>query len=59
MTPLMLAATEGRIDVLHLLLERKAVTDLRDYTGRTALMWARRTGKRTAIRILEDAGIRE
>ena len=59
MTPLMLAASKGWLDIIRLLLEHKAKSDVSDFTGRTAMMWAERTGKHAAIRVLQEAGVKE
>ena len=36
----MIAASQGRNEIVRLLLKGKADPSWRDYTGRTALMWA-------------------
>ena len=59
MTPLMLAASEDRLDVTRFLLQHKAKTDISDFTGRTAMMLAQRTGKPAAIRVVQEAGVKE
>ena len=59
LTPLMLAAGEGRLEVVQLLLERNADTGRHDYTGRTALNWAERNGRRPVVRALRAAGVKE
>jgi ankyrin repeat protein len=46
MTPLMMAANNGRTDAVKLLLKYKADTGKEDYTGRDALGWA---GNKTAV----------
>ena len=59
LTPLMLAAGEGRLEVVQLLLERNADTGRHDYTGRTALDWAQRNGRQPVVRALRMDGAKE
>ena len=54
-TPLMLAASLGRVGGLALLLKRGASPTLRDKQGRTALDRARETGSIESIRLLVTA----
>jgi ankyrin repeat protein len=49
----------GHLDVVQLLLATGANPNLRDYTGRTALMWADWNRKSIIARILRKAGVRE
>ena len=58
-TPLMIAASQGRNQIVRLLLQHKADTARRDYTGRTALMWAEWNRKPQIVKLLRAAGIRE
>ena len=58
-TPLMAAAKLGHLDVVQLLLARDADPKLRDFTGRTALMWADWNQKSTISRLLRKSGVRE
>lgn len=59
MTPLMMASSDGRIEILQILLARKADAARSDYTGRTAMMWAQRNSIRNMGRLLRKAGIKE
>ena len=58
-TPLMAAAKLGHLDVVQLLLTKGADAKLRDFTGRTALMWADWNRKSMIARLLRKAGVRE
>ncbi|HMF76621.1 MAG TPA: ankyrin repeat domain-containing protein, partial [Bryobacteraceae bacterium] len=51
-TPLMLAASLGRVDATALLLKRGALPALRDNHGRTALDRARETDSSETIQLL-------
>ena len=59
MTPLMMAASDGPIEIVQIFLDRKADATLGDYTGRTAIIWADRNSRRNVIRLFRRAGIRE
>ena len=58
-TPLMVAASQGSLESLQLLLAKGCDTTRRDYTGRTALMWAEWSRKNRIVRALKHAGVRE
>ena len=58
-TPLMIAASQGRNEIVQILLKGKADATWRDYTGRTALMWAEWNRKTNVVNILRAAGVRE
>ena len=58
-TPLIIAASQGRNEIVRILLQRKADSTRRDYTGRTALMWAEWSRKPQIVKILRAAGIQE
>lgn len=53
-TPLMNAAQEGNIDVMHILLDHKAQIDLADSDGRTALMYAALNSQLSAAKLLVE-----
>lgn len=55
-TPLHLAAKEGRLDVIEILLEHFAEVDLQDNDGDTALHLAAYNGRRQAIELLVSKG---
>ena len=55
----MAAAKTGYVDVVQLLLSEGADPKVRDYTGRTALMWAQWNRKLLVIQLLQNANIRE
>jgi ankyrin repeat protein len=59
MTPLMLAIKEAHPVVVETLLDRKPDLDVRDYTGRGALGWAREGRDRRIERMLRRAGARD
>jgi ankyrin repeat protein len=58
MTPLMLAVATDRqsIEVVRLLIARKADVNVRSLAGETTLDWARKIGNPVVIRALERAG---
>ena len=53
-TPLMLAVRESNEDVVRLLLERFAKRKEEDCTGKTALDYARATGQRRVVALMQD-----
>ena len=59
LTPVMLAAKDNRPDHLEILLTRSPDLNLRDYTGRSALGWARHGRDPSVARMLERAGARD
>jgi ankyrin repeat protein len=59
LTPLMFAASQGESEVARELLVHKADFARRDYTGRTALMWAERNGKAAVMSVLRRSGAKE
>ena len=58
LTPLMLAAALGQVDMLYLLIDAGARINGRDLQGRTALMWAVAAGQPTLVQALLKAGAR-
>jgi len=56
MTPLMLAAKNGRLIQAELMLQFKPDVSLKDYTGRGPLGWARQSRNPQIVRLLERAG---
>jgi ankyrin repeat protein len=58
-TPLITAAAKGQISAVQLLLDRKADATHRDYTGRSALMWAEWNRRNDIVALLRKAGVRE
>jgi len=50
----MVAAEEGHIEIVRLLLPAGAQRDDRDPSGRTALDYAEREGRREVARLLHD-----
>ncbi len=58
MTPLMLAAFDGKPETMRALLEAKAKTEQRTEDGRTALMYAAGWGDGVKVKTLLDAGAR-
>src|SRR6266404_8162310 len=52
LTPLMVAAQQGNIEMLRTLLERQARIDFMDFEGRTALQYAMAAEKRDAVELL-------
>lgn len=59
LTPLMLAASQGKRDALAALIESGANVNVRSAEGRTALMYASGWGDAACVRLLLDAGARE
>ena len=60
-TPLMIAAQQGRIDIIELLLdetlvETPAEVEFKDSAGRTALMYAAEARRLDAVNFLVDLG---
>jgi ankyrin repeat protein len=55
----MFAASQGESEVARELLVHKADFARRDYTGRTALMWAERNGKAAVMSVLRRSGAKE
>ena len=55
-TALILAAKEGKVDTLRILIEKKADIEAADSSGRTALWWAVRNGRSGASKLLLAAG---
>jgi ankyrin repeat protein len=53
-TPLMTAAAEGRVDVVHLLLAAEADANVEDKDGDTALSFARENGHAEIVALLEN-----
>jgi ankyrin repeat protein len=58
-TPLMIAAANGRVEVVELLLSHAADVTLRNADGETALSLARRHGYGEVERLLEAGGAKE
>ena len=58
-TALMVASRLGYAEIVKLLLARKADPNKPDFTGRTALSYARQSGKGTVENMLRSAGGRE
>jgi ankyrin repeat protein len=59
LTPLMVAAEAGQLQVVRLLLTRGADPDAREPDGRTALDLARAAGHRQVIALLQRAPVGE
>lgn len=59
LTPLIAAASRGHAYIVPILLARGADPGRRDFTGRSALMWALWSRKSAAVRALKKAGVRE
>ncbi|MBS41536.1 MAG: hypothetical protein CMM83_07460 [Rhodospirillales bacterium] len=55
----MIAASQGRAEIVQILLKSGVDTSRRDYTGRTALMWAKWNKKQIIVNLLRNAGVRE
>jgi ankyrin repeat protein len=55
-TTLMLASTNGRLEVVQMLLAKKAVVNAKDKNGRTALMLASQGGHEEVKKLLVKAG---
>ena len=58
-TALMIAARRGSVDLADLLLRYKADVNKTDYTGRTALSFARQANKQAVASMIQRAGGRE
>jgi ankyrin repeat protein len=58
-SPIMMAARQGHIETVQLLLERKPDLAVRNHSRATALSWARQYQQGEVARILENAGARE
>ncbi|KAL6690982.1 hypothetical protein J3F84DRAFT_404018 [Trichoderma pleuroticola] len=54
-TPLLWATTEGRDDVVKLLIEKGADVDANEH-GRTSLLWASKQGHEAIVKLLLEAG---
>jgi ankyrin repeat protein len=52
----MLASTNGRLEVVQMLLAKKAVVNAKDKNGRTALMLASQGGHEEVKKLLVKAG---
>jgi ankyrin repeat protein len=59
MTPLMLGAKEGRLAQVELIMQRDPDFTLRDYTGRSVLVWARQSRDKRILRLFERLGLRD
>lgn len=55
-TPLMVAAGEGRIDMIRILLQYNATIDLKNHAGKTALDIARENDQFAAFKLLMEKG---
>jgi ankyrin repeat protein len=58
-TALMVAARLGHAEIVRLLLDRKADPNTPDFTGRTALTYARQNNRASIMALLRKAGARE
>ena len=56
---LIIAAGEGNIDIVELLLTAGAETNLKDSEGKTALMWAEKEGHHDIVYLLEQKEAKE
>jgi ankyrin repeat protein len=56
---MMVAARLGQAEIVRLLLAKKADPNTPDFTGRTALTYARQSGRTTIEAMLRKAGGRE
>ena len=55
----MIAARQGDLPMVQLLLDRGADTTLRDYTGRSAMMWAEWNNRKLVVQLFRKAKVRE
>jgi uncharacterized protein len=55
-TALMRAAVKGRSEVVRMLINRGARTDIKDNTGRDALTWAETNNQSDVVEVLKKAG---
>ena len=55
----MVAARLGHAEIVRLLLEAKANPNTADFTGRTALAYAKQSGRTTIEAMLRKAGAKE
>jgi ankyrin repeat protein len=53
----MVAAGEGHLASVQMLLDAKADSSITDFTGRTAYDWAERNKRRAVIRFFKTSGI--
>ncbi|KAJ3799079.1 ankyrin repeat-containing domain protein [Lentinula aff. detonsa] len=51
-TPLMVAASQGNVDMMRMLLGRKIDVDSKDFHARTALSYVMRSGSKEAVQLL-------
>jgi len=51
----MIAATNGSVEIIRLLLDKGADTSLKDKSGKTPLQWARTNNRIRAVEILSAA----
>lgn len=58
-TPLMVAAANGQVDLLRVLLARGADIEAHDFSGRTAIVYAAVNGHADCVRLLLTAGSRQ
>ena len=58
-TPLMVAAAEGQVNVLRVLLARGADIEAHDFSGRTAIVYAAVNGHVDCVRLLLTAGSKQ
>jgi ankyrin repeat protein len=56
---MMFAARSGNAEVVRILLNKKADPNLADFTGRTAMAYARQAGRASIEPMLRKAGGRE
>lgn len=58
-TPLIVAARQGHIDIVQILLERGADVEATDNYGSTALYWAKKNQREEIVQLLLEAGARD